>query len=523
MSDRLTILYDEEPPSRRGPTSSLLIAAGCAVIAAWLLLGSIDSPTPNPAELTTPPRLAIAVMPNLRGSSLIGAGNQLRDAGLDRRAVERASWIANPDVTIGTVSAQNPPAGAEVFDYDEIDLVLSSGGPIITWDEVPMTMKDLLNTVGSPNFDEPILVLDTEAGTAYKTDDLLFGDCTAVDLTKDSLYDREFGKLCPAPVITPIVGWLGDGAMYAIDGLPHQDYLDVGSAISLGPDQPLGRQLWSISTSRQAPRVEIDERTVRIIGGFYRFVLKIPEDSKLSPEEVGRLIAPLDIRGNLVVNLRPPLSFYSKSGIAGNNSPDGQTARRHRQVPGEPFGAPSTIDIVSTGDDIEVLFDDRYSAQVDVLAVSATQWTRPSQATWQFAYPSGWIAPDPNTDRSSILAVATHEALIDDGQPCGHFPAAAIRNMGVEDVVLSVTASPARPDREWPSYFDEGRLGPVTTDYASSCLSGVDAQIRVDTLLYNGVSLEVVSAFGSEADEAARNQALAILTSLEPTPNYSDG
>ena len=523
MSEHQKILYDEEPPARRGPTSSLIVAAGCAVIATWLLLGSIDSPTPNPAELTTPPRLAIAIMPDLRGSSLIGAGNQLRDAGLDRRAIDRASWIDNPQVKIGTVSAQTPPAGAEVFDYDEIDLVLSSGGPTITWDEVPMTVRDLLNEVASPNPDEPILVLTTEAGNAYKTDDLLFGGCTAVDLTKDSLYDRTFGKLCPAPNITPIVGWLGDGAMYAIDGLPEQDYLDVGSAITLGPDQPFGRQLWSISPSRQAPRVEIDEQTVRIIGGFYSFVLKIPENLKLTPQEVGRLVAPLDIRGNLVVNLSPPLSFYSKPGIAGTNSPDGQSARRYRQVPGEPFAAPSTVNIVSSRDDIKLSVDDRYSAQVEILSVPATRWGVRTQGSWQFAYPSGWIASEAQPDRSSILAVATYDSPVDDGQPCGDFPVAALKNMGSEDVVLSVTVSQARPDRQWPSYFDEGRLGPIVTDYSPSCLSGVDAEIHVDTLLYNGVSLEIVSAFGPETDEAARNEALAILTSLEPMPNYGDG
>ncbi len=522
MADQTRILYDEEPPARRGPTGSLLVAAGCALVAAWILLGSIESPTPNPAELTTPPRLAIAVMPDLRGSSLIGAGNQLRDAGLDRKAVERASWIANPQVKVGTVSAQTPPAGAEVFDYDEIDLVLSSGGPTITWDEVPLTMKDLLNEVASPDLDEPILVLNTEAGTAYKTDDLLFGGCTAVDLTKDSLYDREFGKVCPAPLITPIVGWLGDGAMYAIGGLPQQDYLDVGSAISLGPDQPFGRQLWSISPHRRAPRVEVEDRTVRIIGGFYSFVLKVPEDSQLSPEEVGQLITPTDIRGNLVVDLSPPLSYYSKPGIAGNNSPDGQSARRHRQVPGEPFTAPSTVNIVSTGADIELLVDDQYSARVEMLSVPATQWTNRTTGGWQFASPPGWSAPDQNPDRANILAVATFESPLDDGQTCRRFPAAAIRNMGPDDVVLSVTVSQARADRQWPSYFDEGQLGPIVPDYGSSCLEGVDAQIRVETLVYNGVPLEVVSAIGSQADEAARNQALAILTSLEPAPTYSD-
>jgi hypothetical protein len=462
-------------------------------------------------------------MPDLRGSSLIGAGNQLRDAGLDRRVVDRASWIANPQVKIGTVSAQTPPAGAEVFDHDEIDLVLSSGGPTITWDEVPMPMKDLLNEVVSPNLDEPILVLNTEAGTAYKIDDLLFGGCTAVDLTKDSLYDRTFEKVCPEPVIAPIVAWLGDGAMYAIDGLPEQEYLDVGSAISLGTNQPFGRQLWSISPHRRAPRVEVKDRTVRIVGGFYSFVLKVPEDSQLSPEEVGQLIAPTDIRGNLVVDLSPPLSYYSKPGIAGNNASNGQSARRHRQVPGEPFTAPSMANIVSTGTDIEFVVDDRYSARVEILSVPATQWTTRTQGGWQFAYPSGWFASDQNPDRSGILTVATFESAIDDGPSCSHFPEGAIRNMGTHDVVLSVTVSQARPDRQWPPYFDEGQLGPLVPEHPSRCLSGIDAQIRVDTLVYNGVPLEVLSAIGSEADEATRDQALAILTSLEPTPNYSGG
>lgn len=523
MSDRLKILYDEEPPARRGPTSSVLIAAGCAVIAAWLLLGSIDSPIPDPPELTPPPRVAIAVMPDLRGSSLIGAGNQLRDAGLDRHAIDRARWIADPDIPIGTVSAQNPPAGTEVFDQDEIDLVLSSGGPTITWDQVPTTLKTLLNGVARPNPDEPILVLSTGAGKAYKTDDLLFGDCVAVDLTKDSLYDRTFGKLCPAPSIIPIVGWLGDGAMYAIDGLPEQGYLDIGSAISLGPDQPLGRQLWSISSSRRAPQVEVDDRTIRVTGGFYRFVLKIPEDSALSPKEVGQRITPLDIRGNLVVDLSPPLSFYPKPGVAGNSSPDGQAARRHRDIPGEPFGAPSTVDIVSTGIDIELQVDERYAARAKMLSVPATQWNRHFTRSWQFAYPTGWIVSDPPFQRSTIMAVSTKELPAAGDQPCDQFPLAAIKNMGIEDVVLSVTASQELPTREWPSYFDDSRLGPIVPEYGSGCLGEIRAQIRLDTLRYKGQSLEVVSAFGPEADESARNQALAILTSLETIPIYTEG
>ena len=88
--------------------------------------------------------------------------------------------------------------------------------------------------------------------------------------------------------------------------------------------------------------------------------------------------------------------------------------------------------------------------------------------------------------------------------------------------MISVTASQELPTREWPSYFDESRLGPIVPEYESSCLGEVNAQIRVDTLLYKGQSLEVVSAFGPEADETARNQALAILTSLEPIPTYSE-
>lgn len=519
MSDSLKIVYDDEPSDRRGPPVSLLIAAGCAVVAAWLLLGSIEAPTDIPAELTTPPPLAIAVMPDLRGSSLIGAGNKLRDAGLDRGAVERARWIADPEVAVGTVSAQTPEPGSEVFDFDEVDLVLSSGGPTITWDEVPLTMRDLLNGVATPDVDEPILVLDTEAGNAYKVDALLFGGCRAVDLTKDSLYDTTFEKFCPPPTIAPIVGWMGDGAMYAIDGLPQQDYLDVGSAISLGPDQPFGRQLWSISPHRRAPQVEVDDRTVRVVGGFYSFVLKVPEDSMLSPEEVGGLIAPSDIRGNLVVDLTPPLSFYSKSGIAGSNAPAGQSARRHRQVPGEPFSARSTVNIVSTRDEIGVVVDKRYSDQVEVLSVPPTRWSSQSIGGWQFAYPTNWIAHDPNTDRSSIMAVATYGGS-DDIEPCAGFPVAGIRNMGAQDIVLSVSVGETRAARKWPAHFDEGNLGQIVSDYGSSCLKDVDAEIRVDTLLYNGVSLELMSAFGPEVDEAARNQALAILTSLESIPDY---
>ena len=522
MSDHPKIIYDDEPSAGRGSTRPLLVAAGCVLVAAWLVIGSVDSSVPRPDEVTPLPR-AISVMPDLRGNSIIGAANLLSDAGLDRQPVYRASWIANPDVTVGTVSGQIPAPGVELFDSAEIDLVFSSGGPTIGWDEVPLAMDDLLDDGASRIVDEPILVIGTDAGNAYKVDDLLFGECAAVDLTRDTLYDRTFETLCPPPVVSPIVGWLGDGAMYAIDGLAQQAYLDVGSAISLGDEQLLGRQLWSISPVRQAPRVEVDGRTIRTIGGFYSFVLKIPDDSNLSPEEVGRLIAPSDIRGNLVVDLSPPLSFYTKAGIAGTSFPDGQSARRHRQVPGEPFAATSTVSIVSTGNGIELLVDDHYSADVEVLAVPAGSWTTHTTDRWQFAYPSKWTASGDGVVGSGILAVTTSDTAHTDSAECGGSPVKEIRNMGPEDAVLYVSVSQAQPSRHWPEFFDEGALGPLVSGYGSGCLGESEAQVRVGTMSYNGVTVELVSAFGSQADTNLRNEALAILTSLELAPNYLDG
>lgn len=516
------ILYDD-PPERPKARLSTIVGAVCATVVAMVLLGSIGSPVESASDITSPPPLPIAVMPDLSGRNLIAAGNLLREAGLDPTILDRAEWIADAWIPVGGVSTQTPAPGANIFDPEEVSLVMSSGGPAIGWDDLPVGIQKLVFQTDSLDRSEPVLVVETGSGRAYKTDNLLFGGCAAVDRVKDTFYDLEFNALCPTSPPETIVGWLGDGAMFAIDGLPRQNYLDIASAMTLGPAHPLGRQLWSTSTRRQAPTVAVEGQMIRVMGGYQRFSVSVPPDSDLTPEAIADLITPTDIRGNLVVSLAPPLAFYSKPGMAGSTFGPGRTARRYRLIPGEPFAAPLTVNIVSMPDEITVTVDDAFLDQVEILAIRSTTWSVALIDDWQYAYPAGWTPTDQEGSdlMSGLVSVATFSAPSTDDR-CDGYPIGRLRQIGADDAFVSVAIARSTPSRTWLTHLGPDDVPVVSSSVANGCLEGVEAEVRAGSRFHNGVPFDIVIGLGVDVDDEVRNQAFAILDSFEPAPIYEE-
>ena len=93
----------------------------------------------------------------------------------------------------GAVTDALPVASA----HEHSGKLTRPGGPAVTFDELPDHVAQWLTSTGrSPFGDEPILVVDTAVGVAYKTDTLLFGPCAAVDAAYRTFQDPIYNDRC---------------------------------------------------------------------------------------------------------------------------------------------------------------------------------------------------------------------------------------------------------------------------------------------------------------------------------------
>jgi hypothetical protein len=168
---------------------------------------------PGP-DSTAPPPDPQAAMPDVTGLEAEEADRAVLAAGLgdgpydiDRR------YIADPGVPSGHVMGQTPLPGA-VVDLDvAIVLEISAGGPVVRFDELPPQARSFVDRLDAyeelpgvarsytrdiSEFDraEPILVVTTDQGTAYKTDNWLFGSCAAVDAAYRTFPDPTYNDDC---------------------------------------------------------------------------------------------------------------------------------------------------------------------------------------------------------------------------------------------------------------------------------------------------------------------------------------
>ena len=502
--DRIVLEDQTERPAAKVGT---LVAAAVAVIAAMALLGSVGSPVDVPSDslpdITAPPQQPLAIMPDLVGHDLIEVVDLLRDAGLDSTIVSQAKWLANPDIPAGTAYLQSPPAGTEVFDINVVDLIMSAGGPIISWDDVPIDLQELIATQYTPDRSEPVLVVETGSGRVYKTDDLLFGPCNAVELAQNAFYDRDFDGLCKVGPPETIIGWTPNGGMYAIEGLPRQGHKSSSALLQLEA------QFWDIQSVvgrvRRSPTVTTEANGVRIVGGYDEYFVWTGGQAELA-DRIASLIEPIDIRGDLVLSLTPPLAFA------------------HPGLVESDFGSAivrfDNADVVASEAGSSVTISPAFIDAARTTGLTPTNWHRveSGDTEWQHALPGDWRSGD--LSDVELVSAATFTPT-DPWERCGLYPLSLLRQIGPADAVVYVAHGSSVDFSVWLAHFDPEDVDPVSAlDPDLDCVDGLDAEIRTSSRFYDGTSLDIVIGFGADADEETRQQAFAILDSLEPVPVY---
>jgi hypothetical protein len=113
-------------------------------------------------------------------------------------------WIANNEVPAGIVVSQRPDAGSPLLVEHPIQLEVSAGGPAVGFDDLPDEFVAWLATIPLATVPfvldfEPILVVQTSDGIAYKTDQHLFGPCGAVRAAWGTFEDEHYDTITPNP------------------------------------------------------------------------------------------------------------------------------------------------------------------------------------------------------------------------------------------------------------------------------------------------------------------------------------
>lgn len=134
-------------------------------------------------------------MPDLRGWDLNDLGDG--DNGIlyelhELIGIQSTRYVANESEPAGVVVDQNPAPGSPLDDVNDWSLTVSAGGPVVSFWDLPPALRRLAETLDGYDRSEPVLVLQTESGTVYKTDAwVLSEECVgdpAYRLTPDSDY-----------------------------------------------------------------------------------------------------------------------------------------------------------------------------------------------------------------------------------------------------------------------------------------------------------------------------------------------
>ena len=132
------------------------------------------------------------VMPDLTNTHVDDVYHQLERVSLK----PTYRWIASNIVPEGFVESQTPTAGEAISEDTEVTVTVSAGAPAISVSELPTEVRTWLSGHRIDFGDEPVLVIATAAGVAYKTDQLLFGPCGAVKMAYRSFRDASYGDRC---------------------------------------------------------------------------------------------------------------------------------------------------------------------------------------------------------------------------------------------------------------------------------------------------------------------------------------
>ena len=176
----------------------VVVVVGMVAVGLWRvgMFTEADGAADTAAPDGTTEAVATVVVPGLVGTPISEAGDLLRAAGMVEPLWD-SRWIADDSTRAGIITAQAPSPGMTIAPNATIAITVSAGGPTISFDELPDHVAQWLSSTGrSPFGDEPILVVDTAVGVAYKTDTLLFGPCDAVGAAYRTFRDPIYNDRC---------------------------------------------------------------------------------------------------------------------------------------------------------------------------------------------------------------------------------------------------------------------------------------------------------------------------------------
>ncbi len=147
--------------------------------------------------------LSLSKVPSVKGLTYAEARDVLLSDQINAHRIT-AEWIASNAAPAGVVLSQDPPAGSALLVGGPVQLEVSAGGPAVGFDELPDEVVAWLATrpLATVPFVldlEPILVVLTSEGVAYKTDQHLFGPCAAVRAAYGTFEDQHYDTITPNP------------------------------------------------------------------------------------------------------------------------------------------------------------------------------------------------------------------------------------------------------------------------------------------------------------------------------------
>lgn len=116
----------------------------------------------------------------------------LASFGLDVRYLDRATTT----VPEGDVVSQDPAPGTPVPEGSLVVVIMSGGGPVTSWPQIPDEARAFTGTLPGYRTTEPIRLVRTSVGEAYKVDAWLYGPCAAVDEAARVLLDPSYDARC---------------------------------------------------------------------------------------------------------------------------------------------------------------------------------------------------------------------------------------------------------------------------------------------------------------------------------------
>jgi hypothetical protein len=193
----------------RGPSRWLAVAALALLVAVGaLLVAAASDPGGSSSERAASSVLPRSSVPPLTATTgttrattpaaplvevpAVQRRVDLAAAGLEVRYVD----LADAAVPEGAVVSQTPAPGERVPEGSLVVVVMSGGGPVTTWGDLPPRAKAFTDDLADYQRSEPIRRVLTAAGEAWKTDGWLFGPCGTMPEARAALLDPTYDERC---------------------------------------------------------------------------------------------------------------------------------------------------------------------------------------------------------------------------------------------------------------------------------------------------------------------------------------